>query len=74
MFSDDPLDYSGKITLKTDTEKHPGMIFYELDDGKTKEQKVKEGVDKVLKTVVNAASVLFGSGSGVPSTSTVYAM
>ncbi|MDR3174245.1 MAG: hypothetical protein LBU19_08350 [Treponema sp.] len=66
--SDDLLDYSGIITLNTDPVNHPGLIFYSLDDGKIKEEKIKETAMKVgafaLTTVLFFASQ--GAYNGQP--------
>jgi hypothetical protein len=63
MMSDDPLDFSGTITLKTDSVNHPGMIFYSLDDGKTREQKIKETLKKVVAFAVTAALLIATQGA-----------
>jgi hypothetical protein len=64
IMSDNPLDFSGTITLKTDSANHPGMIFYSLDDGKTREQKMKELALKVVMTVGTAALMFISGGAG----------
>lgn len=50
------------LTLTTDEENHPGMIFYSIDNVKTLKQEI---LDKVLKTVsigISVFSILFGIG------------
>ena len=67
ILSDNPLDFSGTITLHTDSENHPGMIFYSLDDGKTKEEKMQETVQKVVEIVVGAALIMMGAPAEIPA-------
>jgi hypothetical protein len=64
LMSDSGFDYSGTITLKTDSVNHPGMIFYSLDDGKTREQKIKELALKVTITVGSAVLMFISGGAG----------
>ena len=66
ILSDNPNDFSGTISLHTDIENHPGMIFYSLDDGKTMKEKVMETVSKVATTVAGAIMAIMGAPSGVP--------
>ena len=62
IMSSNPMDFSGKITLYTDKANHPGMIFYSLDDGKTKEEKQKDIVKKGLSLLVGIGLFLLGTG------------
>ncbi|MDR1286586.1 MAG: hypothetical protein LBK08_03170 [Treponema sp.] len=63
IMSDNILDFSGKITLKTDPANHPGMIFYFLDDGKTESEKIKDILKKV-GTVAIAFGLFFATQGG----------
>ena len=65
ILSDNPNDFSGTITLHTDIENHPGMIFYSLDDGKTIKEKALENVTKMATSVVGAIMFIMGVPSGV---------
>ena len=52
MFAGDLIDPNnlGSITLRTDSDNHPGMIFYELDDGmpEGKRNKILEFLEKAI--------------------------
>jgi hypothetical protein len=41
-------DQLGFITLRADPENHPGMIFYELDDGKRETNYLKQLLEKII--------------------------
>ena len=62
IMSSNPMDFSGKITLYTDKVNHPGMIFYSLDDGKTKEEKQKDIVKKGISLLIGIGLFLLGTG------------
>ena len=53
-----------EISLKVDPENHPGMIFYDLDDGRTPEEYKLKVAETILKPVVTAAMIVIGAGSG----------
>ena len=65
ILSDNPTDFSGTITLYTDIENHPGMIFYSLDDGKTMQEKAKETITKIVTSVTSVILSIMGVPSGV---------
>lgn len=65
ILSDNLADFSGTITLHTDIEKHPGMIFYSLDDGKTMREKVEENVTKIVTSITSVILSMMGVPSGV---------
>ncbi len=54
------------INLKVDPANHPGMIFYELDDGRTSLQEKMKVAETLLKPVVGAAMMFFGIGGKLP--------
>ena len=57
------------ITLSVDPENHPGMIFYDLDDGRTPEEYALKVAEKIVAPVVSAAMIVTGAGAGpeIPS-------
>lgn len=53
------------INLTVDPVNHPGMIFYELDDGRTSHEEAFEVLKAITKPLVNAALILAGSGGQI---------
>lgn len=50
------------ISLTVDPINHPGMIFYDLDDGKTPEEYALKVTEKIVAPVITAAMIVIGAG------------
>ena len=59
-----------EIKLTVDPENHPGMIFYELDDGRTPEEYALKVTEKIVAPIVSAALIVVGAGT-VPEIPTI---
>ena len=59
------------IQLTVDPVNHPGMIFYELDDGRTPKEEALKVAEKVIVPVINAALIVIGAGVEIPQMPTV---
>ena len=51
------------ITMRVDPENHPGMIFYDLDDGRTPEEYALKVTEKIVAPIVSAALIIVGAGT-----------
>ena len=54
------------IQLKVDPVNHPGMIFYELEDGRIPEEYALKVTEKIIVPVINAALIVIGAGVKIP--------
>ena len=59
------------IQLTVDPVNHPGMIFYELDDGRTPKEEALKVAEKIIVPVINAALIVIGAGVEIPQMPTV---